>query len=151
MTGGPYTVRCAECGQKNRVPADKIDRPGKCGRCGAALKLTDLLTGKPLTVTDRSFSDQVLASPLPVILDCWAPWCGPCRTVGPVVDQLAQEYRGRVRVGKLNTDENPQTAARFQVRSIPTLLVFDRGQLVETIVGAQPKEAIARALAPHLY
>ena len=103
-----------------------------------------------MTVTDRSFEAEVLKSDLPVLLDCWAPWCGPCRMVGPVVDQLAAQWRGRVKIAKLNTDENPQTSARFQIRSIPTLLVFEKGRLVDSIVGAVPQTEIERKMARFL-
>jgi thioredoxin len=97
-------------------------------------------------VTDANFSAEVEHSPLPVLLDMWAPWCGPCRVVAPVVDQLALEMAGRIRVGKLNVDENPVTAERFQIRGIPALLVFKAGREIDRIVGVQPKSEIARRL-----
>ncbi|MEW5725703.1 MAG: thioredoxin TrxC [Thermodesulfobacteriota bacterium] len=150
MTAGAHTFRCPSCGAPNRVQADRLgDRP-RCGKCRAPLDTTALLAGKPVVVTDRNFEAEVLRSPLPVLLDCWAPWCGPCRLVGPVMDELAREWRGRVRTAKLNVDENQQTAARFGIRSIPTLLVFEGGQLRETMVGALPKTEIKRRLAPFL-
>jgi thioredoxin len=111
-----------------------------CGRCGAALSVAS----KPLIVTDATFSMEVEHSPLPVLLDAWAPWCGPCRMISPVVEELAGEMSGRLRVGKLNVDENPSTTARFNIKSIPTLLVFNGGREVERIVGVQPKAEIAR-------
>jgi thioredoxin 2 len=111
-----------------------------CGRCKTAL-----LTGnKPVTVTDATFSAEVERSPLPVLLDMWAPWCGPCQMIAPVVEELAAEMTGRVRVAKLNVDENPATAARFNVRSIPTLLILRAGREIDRIVGVQPKSEIAR-------
>ena len=99
-----------------------------------------------MTVTDATFSAEVEHSPLPVLLDLWAPWCGPCRMVAPVVEELAKEMAGRVRVAKLNVDENPVTASRFHVQSIPTLLVLKGGREMERIVGAQPKSEIVQRL-----
>ena len=100
-----------------------------------------------MTVTDANFSATVEGSPLPVLLDAWAAWCGPCQAIAPVVDQLAAEMAGRVRVGKLNVDENPRTAARFNLRSIPTLLLIKEGREIDRIIGVQPKSEIARRLA----
>jgi len=99
-----------------------------------------------VTVTDATFAAEVERSPLPVLVDAWAPWCAPCRMIGPVVDELAAEMAGRVRVAKLNVDENPATAARFNLRSIPTLLMLRGGREVDRIVGAQPKAEISRRL-----
>jgi thioredoxin len=105
---------------------------------------------KPIAVTDASFSEDVERSPLPVLVDAWAAWCGPCRMIAPIIDELAAEMAGRVRVVKLNVDENPATAARFDLRSIPTLLVFKAGREVDRIVGVQPKSEISRRLEPLL-
>ena len=113
-----------------------------CGRCKNPLPID----GKPVTVTDATFAAEVERSPVPVLLDLWAPWCGPCRMVAPAVEELAKEMAGRVRVAKLNVDENPSTALRFQVRSIPTLLVLKGGKEMERIVGVQPKAEIERRL-----
>jgi thioredoxin 2 len=137
-------IDCPSCGAKNRVPLSKIAQglQPSCGRCKEPLPLDS----KPLTVTDGTFASAVERSPLPVLLDMWAPWCGPCRMVAPVIEELAKQMAGRVRVGKLNVDENPATAARFGVQSIPTLLVLDRGREIDRIVGAQPKAAIVQRL-----
>ena len=137
-------IDCPSCGAKNRVPLSKIAQglQPSCGRCKKPLPLDS----KPLTVTDGTFASAVECSPLPVLLDMWAPWCGPCRMIAPVIEELAQQMAGRVRVGKLNVDENPATAARFGVQSIPTLLILNEGREIDRIVGAQPKAAIVQLL-----
>ncbi|MFN2578786.1 MAG: thioredoxin [Pyrinomonadaceae bacterium] len=144
---------CPQCGAKNRVDERRstVKQP-VCGRCGA--KLPELTRGatldaKPHTVTDATFAnDVVVASSLqPVLVDAWAEWCGPCRMVAPVLDQLAAESSGRYKIVKLNVDENPRTAAQFNIRSIPTMLIFKNGKLVDQIIGVQPKQAIAARLA----
>src|SRR3972149_5545405 len=101
---------------------------------------------KPAEVTDGSFESEVLKSNVPVLVDFWAPWCGPCRMVAPIVEELADEYDGKVSFVKLNTDDNPMTASRFGIRSIPTLLIFKGGQPVGQIVGARPKSDLKRRL-----
>jgi len=98
--------------------------------------------GKPVIVTDATFQHEVVQSSLPVFLDCWAAWCAPCRTLTPIVDQLPVELAGRVKIAKLNVDENPQTAAKFGIQSIPTMLIFKNGQVVDRLMGAQPKPVI---------
>lgn len=99
-----------------------------------------------LTITDQNFQTEVMKSDVPVLVDFWAPWCGPCKIVGPVVEELAKEYSGKVKVGKLNVDDNPQVAGQFNVMSIPTLMFFKNGQPVNSIVGAQGKATIKQAL-----
>jgi thioredoxin 2 len=137
-------IRCSSCGATNRVPQEKIERGlvPRCGRCKALLPVQS----KPVTVTDATFAAEVERSPVPVLLDLWAPWCGPCRMIAPVIEELAWEMAGRVKFAKLNVDENPATAARFKVSSIPTLLILKGGQETDRIVGVQPKSEIARRL-----
>jgi thioredoxin 2 len=134
-------IQCVACGAKNRVPAEKLGEGllPVCGKCGKPL-----ISVHPMIVTDANFAEQVERSPLPVLVDMWAPWCGPCRMIAPIIEQLATELAGRVRVAKLNTDENPMTASRFSVRSIPTLLVLKNGKEIERLVGAVPKQEILR-------
>jgi thioredoxin len=99
-----------------------------------------------VTVTDATFAAEVERSPVPVLLDLWAPWCGPCQMIAPVIEDLASEMAGRVKFAKLNVDENPATAARFKVSSIPTLLILKAGRETDRIVDVQPKSEIARRL-----
>ncbi|HEY9634733.1 MAG TPA: thioredoxin [Coleofasciculaceae cyanobacterium] len=103
-----------------------------------------------VAVTDASFKQDVLDSEVPVLVDFWAPWCGPCRMVAPVVDEIAQQYEGQVKVVKLNTDENPNVASQYGIRSIPTLMIFKGGQRVDMVVGAVPKTTLANTLEKYL-
>jgi thioredoxin 1 len=103
-----------------------------------------------LNFTDAAFDQEVVGAEQPVLVDFWAPWCGPCRAMSPTIDAVASEYAGKVKVGKLNTDENQQTAMRFGIRSIPTLLLFKGGKVVDQRVGALPKPELVKMLAPHL-
>ena len=98
------------------------------------------------TITDDNFQDEVLNSDLPVLIDFWAIWCGPCKMVAPIVEELATEYEGKAKIGKLDVDSNQQTSIKYGVRSIPTLLIFKGGELVETIIGAVPKAKIVEKL-----
>jgi len=106
--------------------------------------------GVPILVTDATFDQLVSRSELPVLVDFWAPWCGPCRVIAPVVERLGQEFAGRAVVAKLNVDENPHTAQRFGISSIPALFIFKRGQAVEQLFGTQPAATLRQALARHV-
>ena len=141
-------LRCAECGTMNRVAAAPRPRGARalCGRCKHPL----MAVATAVKVTDATFAADVEQSSLPVVVDMWAAWCGPCRTLEPVIAELATELAGRLRFAKLNVDENPSTAARFGVQSIPTLLVVKGGREVDRIVGAQPNTEIARRLQRHI-
>jgi thioredoxin 2 len=136
-------IRCSACGAVNRIPPARAGDPARCGACRVALATA----AAPVTVTDADFAARVLGAPTPVLLDCWADWCGPCHALAPTVDRLAADYAGRVLVAKLDVDANPETAGRFDVRSIPTLLLFHRGHLVDRLVGVQPRGAIDARLS----
>jgi thioredoxin 2 len=146
MTGEATIIPCPRCGAKNRIPAARKGDRAVCGKCKTPLPLTESFPDHPVEVTDQTFAWEVLQHAGPVLVDCWAPWCGPCRTVGPIMDRLAGEYAGRVKIAKLNTDQNQRIAGQFQIQSIPTLLFFKGGQLVNRQVGALPKNEIERLL-----
>ena len=136
-------LTCPQCGAKNRVDGRASKMQPVCGRCGTRLSLNTI----PLQITDDSIGTIISqAGSTPVLVDCWAPWCGPCRAVGPIIDQLAAESGGRFVIGKLNVDENQGTAAKYQIDGIPTMLIFHGGKLVDRIVGLQPKPAILQKL-----
>jgi len=105
---------------------------------------------KPIEITDSNFDAEVLKSPTPVLVDFWAVWCGPCKAIAPVVEEMASEYNGKLKVGKMDVDNNPDAPTRYGVRSIPTLLVFKGGKVVEQIIGAVPKRVIVDKLQAHL-
>ena len=135
-------ITCPSCGTKNRLPPVEAGRKAVCGKCKTPLPDA---TG-PIEVTDTTFASEVERSSTPVLLDLWADWCGPCHMLAPTIDQLSSEMSGRVKVAKLNIDENPGVANRFGVRSIPTLLVLKGGREVDRLVGVQPKQEIVRRL-----
>ena len=101
---------------------------------------------KPITITDDNFESEVIKSDKPVLIDFWATWCGPCRMIAPIVEELASEYEGKAKIGKLDVDNNQQTSIKFGVRSIPTILLFKNGELKDTIIGAVPKSNIVQRL-----
>jgi thioredoxin 2 len=144
----PLLIRCDSCSANNRVPPEKLHTGEQpvCGRCKTPLAIRQ----RPLVVTDATFAQEVKRSPLPVLVDMWAPWCGPCRMVAPVVEDLAAELTGRMRVAQINVDENPATAGSLRIRSIPALLVFKDGREVDRMIGAQSKSEILRRVRPML-
>ncbi|MGE5610349.1 MAG: thioredoxin [Bacillota bacterium] len=145
-------VTCPKCGTKNRIDPERSQTlQPVCGRCGTLLSIPSPTSTEPLTLTDQIFASTLAAAgSRPLLVDCWAPWCGPCRQIAPAIQQLAAESAGQYLVAKLNVDENPRTASTFNISSIPTLLIFKNGQLVDHLVGLQPKPTIAARLSAHL-
>jgi thioredoxin 2 len=138
-------ITCSNCGATNRVDFDKIKegRQPVCGRCKNRLTIP----ARPIALTDSNFHQVVRSSSLPVLVDFWAEWCGPCHMIAPVIEKIANEMAGRLFVTKLNVDENPQTASQFSIRGIPALLIFKDGREVDRIIGAQPEHEIKRRLS----
>lgn len=131
---------CPACGKQNRVPAAATGKPS-CGACGAVLPWI-------VDATDDSFDDAV-AGPVPVLVDLWAPWCGPCRMVSPVLEDLARQRAGQLKVVKVNVDDSPGVASRYQVQGIPTLLLFHDGKPTARQIGALPARALTEWLDAH--
>ena len=134
-------LTCASCGKKNRIRPSARGTP-HCGACDTPLPWL-------VNASDATFKVETRTS-VPVLVDLWAPWCGPCRFVGPIVEELAREFAGRLKVVKVNVDENQGLAMRYDARSIPTLLVLSGGRVVDRIVGALPRSDLTVRLTPHL-
>ena len=141
-TSRKATVRCIFCGTLNRVDLARVDEHPVCGSCGKPI-----LLDRPVPVTDEEFERVVQEAEVPVIVDFYADWCGPCKVMAPIFDDLAREQRGNVLVAKLDTDRNPVTASRYDVRGIPTLIVFRDGKEAARQVGAVPRAALEKLLA----
>ena len=133
-------VSCAQCGAGNRLPTDRLDHAPRCGRCKAPL-----FQGQPLELTAAN-QRSLLGGDLPLLVDCWAPWCGPCRSFAPVFEQAARDYEPRLRLAKLNTEQEPAMAAQWQIRSIPTLILFRQGVEQQRIAGALQQQQLRQWL-----
>jgi thioredoxin 2 len=145
-----FKFRCMECGARNRIPADRVESNPVCGKCKKPLATEELFLPQPLIITDADFEARVLKSPLPALVFAWAPWCPTCRTFVPVIDEFAREASGKVRVGKVNVDQNPGLSQRFNILSVPQILVFDHGELKETLPGSLQKHELMMKMAPYL-
>lgn len=141
----PVIIACPACASLNRVPQDKLTKGGKCGRCGAPL-----FDGKPVTLTSGNFDAHAARSGIPLLVDFWAAWCGPCRMVAPIVEEVASENAASLKVGKVNVDEESVLASRYGIRSIPTMLIFKNGEKVDQIIGYMDKNALTAKMKPYL-
>jgi len=145
MTDDTVLIRCRSCGARNRMPVAKLTHGPRCGRCKTPFPPISV-PNRPVMVNDSTFAAEVLESPLPVLLDCWAGWCAPCGAMSPVLEDLARSYTGRLKIAKLNVDQNPMTSSRYNVLSLPMLLFFKDGKLMDTAAGALPKTEIEKYL-----
>ena len=145
MANEPVLIRCRSCGTRNRIPVVRLQDSPRCGSCKQPFPPIPI-TARPVMVTDRTFADEVITSPLPVLLDCWAAWCAPCGAISPILEDLARAYAGRLKIAKLNVDQNPMTASRYSVMSLPMLLFFRDGKVVDSAAGALPRQEIERFL-----
>ena len=141
-----FIVLCPHCGVKNRLPLPKMSAKARCGKCHGLLAAAAPGTAhtRPVPVTDLNFEQEVLSSPVTVLVDFWAPWCGHCKNLEPVLEGLAGEFGGRIKIAKVNVDENPRVALSYQIRSVPNMLFFKNGQVVHSVAGALPRADLAR-------
>ena len=108
------------------------------------------MAGRVIELSEQNWEQEVVNSDKPVLVDFWAPWCGPCRIIAPIIEELAEEFGDKIKVGKLNTDENPNIAMRYGIRAIPTIILFKNGEVVDTRIGVQPKEALKQMILDHV-
>lgn len=136
-------------GQDEELERIKRAKLREMMKAAVSQKQGELALNKPVNLTDATFEEMIQNHPL-VVVDCWAPWCAPCHMIAPVIEEMARDYAGRILFGKLNVDENREVAMRYQIMSIPTLLVFKNGKLVDRIVGAAPRQTLEPKITRHL-
>ncbi|MGQ9616582.1 MAG: thioredoxin [Spirochaetota bacterium] len=142
MNNNEVILKCRGCGIKNRVLFEKIALQPVCGRCGEKLFIPEA----PIDISENEMNTEVLEETIPTAVDFWAPWCGPCRIMGPVLDEIAKEYRGRIKVVRVNSDENLDLSSRYKIQGIPTLILFRDGIEIDRLVGAASKKQVLKFL-----
>ena len=143
MNPDSIILKCNQCGTKNRIPRNRLhDRP-ICGKCRTPISVSKIYD-RPIIITDQTFHNEIISFSGPVLVDCWAPWCSACSMISPVLAELAKKYAGRVKIAKLNVDQNPITASQYAIQSLPTILVFKNGQVINRLAGAYPREEIEK-------
>ena len=147
MNSESLLVLCPRCGAKNRVPRERLAERAVCGKCRAALSLAAAFPSQVVEISDGSMKKEVLDFPGPVLLEFYAPWCGHCQRLSPVLDQLATEYAGRVKLTKLNIDQNSLTASQHGIKGTPALFFYKQGKIVDRVMGSIPKTEIERHLS----
>ena len=130
-----FLIKCNSCGATNKIDGDKLNDKPNCGKCNKLLRFTD----KPVDINGGNFNREITEQPGYVLVDFWAPWCGPCKMMSPILQTLAKSHAGKLRVGKINTEKNQKLAAKYNIRAIPTLILFKGGKKVNETTGALPK------------
>lgn len=139
MSDDKIIIACTSCKTKNRLLLSRVHDKPICSKCRASLAGIPYFT---VAATDNMFHKEVIQHKGAVMVDCWAPWCGPCRSIGPMLEDIARDYAGQIKIVKINMDENQATAAQYSISSIPTMLFFKDGKLIDTVTGAIPKSEI---------
>jgi len=141
-----FLVSCDRCGTKNRIPAHRQAERGICGKCHAQLPSVQSMSNKPVSVSDRNFTSEVTSFPGPVLVEFTAPWWGYCRTQAPVLDELASRYAGKIKFASVDVDTSPETASRHNIRGVPAIYFYNRGNIIDKAVGALSKGEIERRI-----
>jgi len=137
-----FIVRCSICGSKNRIFLEKINSIPRCGKC----KLEIMIPNRAISINANDFKKEVLEETIPTAVDFWAPWCQPCKIVSPILEDIAKNYMGKIKIVKMNSDDNHKLSSLFEIQGIPTILFFMDGKEVDRLVGVAPKEHILKFL-----
>ncbi len=141
-------VKCPSCGSINQFEKKEGVKP-VCGKCRSSLDGASATSDEPMAITDNSFAPEVLASKVPVLVDFFAEWCGACRSLEPALQAVASRFKGKVKVGKLDVEKNPETAGKYQIKATPTMIVFHDGKQAEQVVGARPEQELQKIVAKY--